>query len=69
MTTIAVACESQKSEPRIGLSPETAKKFAALGCRVKVESGAGKGSYFSDKDYEEAGRDHRKDRGGGTKRR
>lgn len=55
MTTIAVACESQKSERRIGLSPETAKKFAALGCRVKVESGAGKGSYFSDKDYEEAG--------------
>jgi NAD(P) transhydrogenase subunit alpha len=55
MITIAAVCESDESEHRIGLSPETVKKFAGLGCKVQVQSGAGKGSHFSDDEYKEAG--------------
>ena len=55
MITIAAVCESDKSEHRIGLSPDTVKKFAGLGCKVQVQSGAGKGSHFSDDEYKEAG--------------
>lgn len=55
MITIAAVCESDKSEDRIGLSPETVKKFTALGCKVQVQSGAGKGPHFSDDEYKEMG--------------
>ena len=55
MITIAAVCESDKSEDRIGLSPETVKKFTGLGCKVQVQTGAGKGSHFSDDDYKEMG--------------
>ena len=55
MTTIAAVCESDKSEDRIGLSPETVKKFVGLGAKVQVQSGAGNGSHFSDEEYKEAG--------------
>ena len=55
MITIAAVCESDKSEDRIGLSPETVKKFTGLGCKVQVQAGAGKGSHFSDDDYKEMG--------------
>jgi len=54
MTTIAVTREPG-GEARIGLSPETAKKFIALGCRVRVETGAGSGAAFADAAYAEAG--------------
>jgi len=54
MITIAVTAESA-DEPRVGLSPETAKKFAQKGCRVLVESGAGLRSRFLDADYTAAG--------------
>ena len=40
MITVGVPAES-KEEPRIGLSPETAKKFAKNGAKVLVTSGAG----------------------------
>ncbi len=55
MITIAVVSESDKSELRVGLSPETVKKYVGLGCKVQVQSGAGAGSRFSDKDFQEAG--------------
>ncbi len=55
MTTIAVISESDDKEHRIGLSPETVKKFSALGCKVQVQSGAGEGARFSDESYAEAG--------------
>ena len=61
MITIAAVCESDKSEARIGLSPDTVKKFASLGCKVQVQSGAGKGSHFSDDEYKEAGASIAKD--------
>jgi NAD(P) transhydrogenase subunit alpha len=54
MVTIAVTAE-EASEPRVALSPETAKKLSGLGCTVKVQSGAGSGSRFSDEAYKASG--------------
>ena len=47
MVTIAVTAE-HKDEPRVAVSPETIKKLSALGCAVKVQSGSGARSRFSD---------------------
>ena len=47
MVTIAVTAEGT-DEPRVAVSPETVKKLTALGAHVKVETGAGKRSRFSD---------------------
>ena len=54
MITIGVPAEGE-DEPRIGLSPETAKKLVKLGAKVRVRSGAGLRSHFSDADYSAAG--------------
>ncbi|MGK2923753.1 MAG: Re/Si-specific NAD(P)(+) transhydrogenase subunit alpha [Methyloceanibacter sp.] len=54
MISIGVPAEG-KDEPRIGLSPETAKKLVKAGAKVTVRSGAGLRSHFSDQDYKEAG--------------
>jgi len=54
MISIGVPAEG-KDEPRIGLTPETAKKLVKAGAKVTVRSGAGLGSHFSDEDYKEAG--------------
>jgi len=54
MINIAVTNEAD-DEPRIGLSPETAKKLSALGCKVKMLAGAGAHAHFSDNDYRNAG--------------
>jgi NAD(P) transhydrogenase subunit alpha len=54
MITIGVPAEGE-DEPRIGLSPETVKKLVKLGASVKVRSGAGLRSHFSDADYTAAG--------------
>jgi NAD(P) transhydrogenase subunit alpha len=47
MVTIAVTAEGS-DEPRVAVSPETVKKLSALGAKVKVQSGAGLRSGFSD---------------------
>ena len=47
MVTIAVTAE-REGEPRVAVSPETVKKLTAMGFQVKVQSGAGAGSRFSD---------------------
>jgi len=54
MVTIAVTAEPA-DEPRVAVSPETVKKLAALGVQVKVESGAGARSRFSDEVLRAAG--------------
>ncbi len=56
MTIIAVTSEAQ-SESRTAVSPDTVKKFKALGCQVRVESGAGARSRFSDEALAAAGAD------------
>src|ERR1700681_406718 len=52
---IAVAREADATEPRVAATPETVKKFKALGAEVAVARGAGIASGISDADYEAAG--------------
>lgn len=52
---IFVPAEHLGGEARVALSPDTAKKFATLGCTVSVEAGAGKGAHFSDAAFVDAG--------------
>jgi len=52
---IAVLKERAAGEKRVAATPETVKKFSALGATVAVESGAGVGAGISDKDYRDAG--------------
>jgi len=52
---IAVAAEIDPSEPRVAASPETVKKFIALGAQVAVEPGAGIKSGIPDDDFKAAG--------------
>ena len=52
---IAIAAESDPGEPRVAATPETVKKFKALGAEVVVARGAGVASGISDADYEAAG--------------
>jgi H+-translocating NAD(P) transhydrogenase subunit alpha len=54
MVTLAVTAESAE-ETRVALSPDTAKRFVALGCTVKVQAGAGLRSRFADAQYAAAG--------------
>src|SRR3990170_964229 len=54
MVAIGVPAED-KDEPRIGLTPETVKKLVKAGAKIRVRSGAGLRSHFSDDDYKEAG--------------
>jgi NAD(P) transhydrogenase subunit alpha len=54
MIVVATTAEPG-DEPRIALSPETAKKLKALGCEVRIEKGAGARSFFLDSAFAEAG--------------
>ncbi len=52
---IAVLKETAPGEARVAATPETVKKFIALGATVAVEPGAGAGASIPDAHYEEAG--------------
>jgi NAD(P) transhydrogenase subunit alpha len=52
---IAVARETDANEPRVAATPETVKKFKALGADIVVGRGAGIASGILDADYEAAG--------------
>src|ERR1700751_2761011 len=52
---IAVAKEIDPSEPRVAVSPDTVKKFKALGAEVAIEPGAGVKSGLLDSDFTAAG--------------
>src|SRR6202140_942334 len=52
---IAIAAELDPAEARVSGTPETVKKFKALGAEVSVARGAGLGSGILDADYEAAG--------------
>ncbi len=52
---IAVAAETAAGERRVAATPETVKKLIALGARVAVEEGAGRGATIADTLYAEAG--------------
>ena len=55
MPILLIPAESAAGETRVAASPETVKKFTALGCRVVLEKGAGQSSGFLDQAYSEAG--------------
>jgi H+-translocating NAD(P) transhydrogenase subunit alpha len=52
---IAVLKERASGEGRVAATPETVKKFIALGASVAVERGAGQGASISDADFAAAG--------------
>jgi NAD(P) transhydrogenase subunit alpha len=52
---IAVLKEQADGERRVAATPETARKFIALGAAVAVEAGAGLSASIADADYEAAG--------------
>lgn len=52
---IAIPVERRAHETRVAATPETVKKFRALGFDVIVERGAGERSRYPDSQYEEAG--------------
>jgi H+-translocating NAD(P) transhydrogenase subunit alpha len=52
---IAVLKERANGETRVAATPETVKKFVALGATVAVETGAGAGAAIPDADYAAAG--------------
>ncbi|HEX8533218.1 MAG TPA: Re/Si-specific NAD(P)(+) transhydrogenase subunit alpha [Allosphingosinicella sp.] len=52
---IAVLKETAEGERRVAATPETVKKFIALGATLAVEAGAGSSASIADPDYEAAG--------------
>ena len=52
---IGIPAEILAGETRVAATPETVKKFAALGYKLVVQSGAGVRASCTDKAYEEAG--------------
>ncbi|MDE2437418.1 MAG: NAD(P) transhydrogenase subunit alpha [Sphingomonadales bacterium] len=52
---IAVLKETASGESRVAASPETVKKFIALGATVAVQPGAGDGASIADADFAAAG--------------
>jgi H+-translocating NAD(P) transhydrogenase subunit alpha len=52
---IAVPAEVQGTETRVAATPETVKKFIALGASVTVEKGAGTAAGITDGEFEAAG--------------
>ena len=52
---IAVLRETASGERRVAATPETVKKFVALGAQVAVETGAGAAASYDDAGYEAAG--------------
>ncbi|WP_159872166.1 NAD(P) transhydrogenase subunit alpha [Novosphingobium sp. 9U] len=52
---IAVVREHADGEKRVAATPETVKKFIALGADIAVEVGAGASSHITDEDYRAAG--------------
>jgi NAD(P) transhydrogenase subunit alpha len=52
---IAVLRETAAGERRVAATPETVKKFIALGAEVAVEAGAGAAASYDDAGYEAAG--------------
>lgn len=52
---IAVLQERAAGETRVAATPETVRKFKALGATVAIEQGAGEGASITDAAFEEAG--------------
>jgi NAD(P) transhydrogenase subunit alpha len=55
MITIGIPKETADRETRVAMTPTIAKQLISKGFKIKLESGAGELSNFSDKDYETVG--------------
>lgn len=55
MTVLAALKERKDGELRVALTPDAAKKYTALGCRVLIEKDAGKAAGFPNEDYTRVG--------------
>ncbi|HRF84740.1 MAG TPA: NAD(P)(+) transhydrogenase (Re/Si-specific) subunit alpha, partial [Pseudoxanthomonas sp.] len=52
---VLVLKETAAGEKRVAATPETVKKLAAAGARVRVETGAGLAAGITDQAYADAG--------------
>lgn len=52
---IAATRERRADDPRVAITPETARKLVGLGATVRIEAGAGAGSSLPDEEYRAAG--------------
>ena len=52
---IAILKETAPGEARVAATPETVKKFIALGATIAIEEGAGAAASYPDEAYREAG--------------
>ncbi len=54
---VVIACtrERRADDPRVAITPETARKLIAAGTEVRIEAGAGTASAIPDETYQEAG--------------
>lgn len=52
---IGVPRESRPGETRVAVVPDLVEQYRKMGLEVKVEQGAGRGAFFSDDAYREAG--------------
>jgi len=52
---LALLKERREGEKRVAATPDTVKKYKALGLEVAVETGAGANAHFSDQDFIAAG--------------
>ena len=52
---IGIPKERQEAERRVAATPDTVKRYVALGADVVVESGAGAGAAISDEAFTAAG--------------
>jgi NAD(P) transhydrogenase subunit alpha len=60
---VVIACtrERRADDPRVAITPDTAKKLIAAGAVVRIEAGAGAGSSIPDETYRDAGAEVVKD--------
>lgn len=60
---VVIACtrERRAEDPRVAITPDTAKKLIAAGAVIRIEAGAGAGSSIPDETYREAGAEVVKD--------
>ena len=52
---IGIIKERRLDEKRVAATPDTVKKFIAMGLKVNIEKGAGITAAITDREYEEAG--------------
>lgn len=60
---VVIACtrERRAEDPRVAITPDTARKLIAAGAVVRIEAGAGAGSSIPDETYRDAGAEVVKD--------